>query len=1616
MADTLFYKNPVARTYDMCDNVSELLMRTNPKLTTNVKIITNGDRVYLESFNANSEISLSRYKAFKTYSNGLYNKDLSAFWKDTGIVHAYDVLQEYDNTTVKEDFASQYETFYWYGCEYIKSLEYDEPYGILAPLWIGDRIPERFVIFRIPDPAYCKTTDRNASGSLPDIDFKHDILEKCEIIRTFDLTENSRIGSYIRKYRNQSGFPESPVTLDDKFLSFNGIDYETGEFTSKKEHYHERFFQHDETVLEFDKYITDGFERNGVVVANIMNIEFLFGDSVTEDYKFSRYFGMYCDVMRDGTFSIAKDGLYGIGNEYKSDIQSFKNWNNREFPVSNPDGVLLPFETGDVSDPDTFPMNTVPENRFDDPNRIPLIDALNSVFCIEDKNGDLHSIDRATPPVARTPLSIQGGATYSTIRISDRETDFKNFKGCSEIVASISAEYEDTPTPSSIELHILSQIPHYTKIQLFKDTVSTNGTTQSLVAEITSAGNLDPNGNVIVPIGGCDWDMFCGDGSAEEIAIAICKSFNISTDAGIHAYSCSDSVYLISPDASPAYNAYSIRVDTTQNGSDPDDFIKIGNNGYLHGSNRYEHVKCSSGEMESFAAGDYVPVKTKEEFGQIVGIVKDFDNAVFNGDKVVFTNNDLYDILIDSPGICVTRANTVKIYRKFRPSYCRLSFYPVKDFEMSQMHDTSIYGDLGELKYDNGTQSILVAGSNATERMPVPPDMLREIIGTISGNETFTIRIGTDGKVYASSRSGDYTIIITPDYESGQDTYIVRVVLTINDMSQRRETDSVTVAGDFQYNTLSTTLNVPNLTYLKNEYERCYENCNPYLMTLSKTQPWVCGWVITNGTDVREKPYRLNSNPVFGRLSFTPDMTEHAPDPEFYNQEWMYIMTEYPDIITNGANEKKVRSSWSYIGENIYDKYDFENKLRSSQENWFDVYFKRDHVMIGGQYYSTPDYMRKYSITYGGTGLVNARAFFRGVTVEFIMKSDWSADARVDNNIDNLKTAYGTDLNGYKFTAVCIPLYGQSDEESEPLIKKKIKIIRNDVFKNITLIHYATGSYVDAVDANILNETNPYVMEINPINRYMMYNSMNDDTMQQNTSVRPVSVKGYGTVTDCQNVSGNTFRIIGTDTSFLSDFMTYDDTQYNYSKEILLERNSNGYIDYAVFKITGVESNTTMFGTLRPYSATPSANTNICYRMRNIPNIQNLFVNSSGDYRLHGQWDTYYIINANYTQMLDSYKQCVFATVKMALNNTQKDDVTYELVDKNGVLHSSDDPANPENTFAVKIIEPMENAKYEYMSLLYDGEYVTYGTYPSHASPMYRSKGRFMPLRNDIIWYCDPFVKEFSKNPNIEDPVKEKLFTGSRHMNTCFDYTLSDFGMIKDVCFHRTNEMNRNIFKLDNSKKAIYPSSNRFAIGKRDIMAFNSSWDPWYFTRTLSNTMEEDCHGTLSMLENKSMFGSKCLKTPDIITFETFDNDDYEVAYDTSHIEITIHAENKLRKHLSAMLGDLFRENIDSESSYGDKTTVDDDIDEYITRNLLDIYKIKEVTLWVRKDSASAEPWFEWSGMLMDNTEKSRKGLDITYSIGITTFPENNFDRKIILNIRNRMRYTIGMSVSVERK
>ena len=139
----------------LLDKSSYSIIRANPKLTANVKLISNGSDLYLESFSANTELASSTFKSFKISGKDTYDRDVWKFFQGGKFPAnlGYEVFQEFEDVSVLSQYQNQFEMFYSAGTRSVSSNSYSEDLGMLAPIWLNEQIPNNFVIFRIDNPA-----------------------------------------------------------------------------------------------------------------------------------------------------------------------------------------------------------------------------------------------------------------------------------------------------------------------------------------------------------------------------------------------------------------------------------------------------------------------------------------------------------------------------------------------------------------------------------------------------------------------------------------------------------------------------------------------------------------------------------------------------------------------------------------------------------------------------------------------------------------------------------------------------------------------------------------------------------------------------------------------------------------------------------------------------------------------------------------------------------------------------------------------------------------------------------------------------------------------------------------------------------------------------------------------------------------------------------------------------------------------------------------------------------------------------------------------------------------------------------------------------------------------
>jgi len=272
------------------DTTSFQLVRTNPKLTTNVKMTVNeAGNMWLDSMEVSSELADDKYKKVPvntsiSHANNIYN------FYDKGRTPnevAFSLTENVSTTSTSKDYKDQYDfSEYFSGARYFPSKQYDEKLSYFAPIFLKKELPDYFVILKIKDPLNYKIDQSELNYPFNTEQYLIDMFKKSTIIKTFDLTETSKLGKYLRDYLSDPNFPISGLTVDyekDSFTKFNGILIDSGAFGSRSELLSD-FYSDSSPLKRFEKFMTAGYERNGVIFPNIINMEFIFDDETSEEY------------------------------------------------------------------------------------------------------------------------------------------------------------------------------------------------------------------------------------------------------------------------------------------------------------------------------------------------------------------------------------------------------------------------------------------------------------------------------------------------------------------------------------------------------------------------------------------------------------------------------------------------------------------------------------------------------------------------------------------------------------------------------------------------------------------------------------------------------------------------------------------------------------------------------------------------------------------------------------------------------------------------------------------------------------------------------------------------------------------------------------------------------------------------------------------------------------------------------------------------------------------------------------------------------------------------------------------------------------------------------------
>lgn len=289
-------------------DVSYALVRTNPKLTGNVKVVVDSDsNLYLDTFKISDTLSSRRYRHIKVGANSYYGSTLMKYFKDIPSSEFYKVEDKCCNLfTTVQSYKDQYYDVYRCGVKTNTDKLYSENFAMLAPLCVKRVLPDFFLVFRVDKSL------EDYNESMTDDEKLEYFLRFGKLVKSFDMRQDSDLGKYVRTiYDNaKDSAGDMYVSYDtDNYNKFIGISLDRGMVASMYESIHlERSVK---SQVALNDFYTSGFERNHIVSKDIINFEFMFDDYEPGLFSIKTYFGLYVKVnTEDNTFSCIGSSTY----------------------------------------------------------------------------------------------------------------------------------------------------------------------------------------------------------------------------------------------------------------------------------------------------------------------------------------------------------------------------------------------------------------------------------------------------------------------------------------------------------------------------------------------------------------------------------------------------------------------------------------------------------------------------------------------------------------------------------------------------------------------------------------------------------------------------------------------------------------------------------------------------------------------------------------------------------------------------------------------------------------------------------------------------------------------------------------------------------------------------------------------------------------------------------------------------------------------------------------------------------------------------------------------------------------------------------------------------------
>ena len=1599
------------------DGVSFALVRTNPKLTTNTKLMYNGKKLYMESYPSSPLLNRTSFKNVSVKSNSTYNKDIANFLLGSG-AQAYSVYQNFSDVTISNSYDNQFETMYWCGAEYIDSNFYTEEIGFVAPLYIREKLPNYFLIFRLDTPSnYNLNVDENGDKLDPIFDFKSDILDKAVLIKTFDLREGSPLGNYIHNYIDQDGFEFDKsmyVNFSNSEVTYYGINRRSGILEKKVENFENELLNHDKPITKDDKWFTEGFERNNLIFPYIMNIEYLFDDENfkhdnVENVDFARYIGLYCNNIEFGEFADLNE-LKGYEYTQGDAIYYFED-NKRILHryVNDESGLKIDGKDSDEFDKELIsgfekeritgyaePLDIYEGfiNRAQYGFEILKTWVKGDWIAMEyDGHVEYYFADENNTYV-NSKENTNGDYSYFKFHVDENSSPNDIAESLSECInRNKKSKFEAKYADNFVVIYAKREELEYNNSRMLVEaTLLYEGKISLPVSkrvEYISDDNYNSDMNIIEPVYGDYYiDYFSG-------------ACDVEIDENTETYKNIFKIY------TEEYVFFDLdRYLKTNNGKGrkiSTNMIHINAEGIIDPEYRIVIVENAPDDKK----GDYgydvsvsstYQVEIMDPFKPNHGVFSWFPVKDFDFD-VNYSSYGQYGAFIDECNTLSKKVTYTQIFNRVdtadsdSTSTQEDATSGLKDLAKSPFFDD--YGNSLETEYDYYFEQILPELCLVSKSVPYITKWGYYDGQKDSCENPYRLNIN---KIFGISNLSANTYL--RDCDVNEYTHSMPYYMTMDTPDYNKEYQYIASNETYvEMNSVKQT--EQNVSVVKDDYTQTFFDCvNYWIDIFMETDEDMFSYFFSGkkyGKRFDKKYSRLlggdkfhNPSTLFRGVKFEVvrqynGVDKRSSEYNDYKFSFVYIPVMLNSMLFNSTVYFVKNDTFKFIVGIIF----VNTMLGAYEHNIFNGkidYFNKGFLYAASEDIIRPENRNKYDYT---LEITYNEDEYDNIIIEKSKKSEEFWDKWFDISKDE-NVFY---------------IWKTTDEDTD--VKNRVIVTKNNDYSKIQDINGdVIGEYVDIVNNYDVTESNRYDIGIEDISRsdntYRVESVDNDNNSMILISgeyykdfdidvYRRIEFKKLGYVRCIMNApniefKNNIFTDICDNIKWSLDeeteMINVDVSEIYFKSESLRNILNNMATIDSVVKVVFNYDN----GDGERFSKTFEHNKddiNITVDIESsVITIENMgdkeFKNpvlssigvKDGEAFIENIKVDIYIkdyFDANMESLgLKNYFS-VFEQIS-AFNITESINNDYNVKYYSTV---------EDNKYKIRVIEPDSieiEDRYESIpvKVTNNSKSVVGSVEIKEKSnvdkigikTINRYSGFYNPIFNDILFFGD---YNYSK---IIGRLKNEEIFELPYSNTNIDYNYSDaygdFGVIKNMYYHKTNTSRSD--RILTFEKPLYPAINEYALDYRDYNIFSSSWDEGYFITQDDLDNRSICDGIGSMKDSLCMFGSKYLNLPDRIFVDTFengklwdekmsvdvrDNTDTEIMFKEINgrtVRYHLFLEKRLKRYLKGILINVFSKYINKEYSFGNKGTIEDDVEEYVEKNLLRLYKVDKVYLYIKDE------------------------------------------------------------------